>query len=399
MFNSETKRHIRAFRRRWYKSPLFWLAFVVVVLVVIRLVLDPIAARYTQKALDGLEGFKGTFDDVHVSVLPPAYEIKRLKIIEEPGGRWSEPLVYVEHAQVGIFWRKLLHRQVVARIRVDEPKLTIVQRARGDHPESAKTKATRVPDLSAQMEKMTPLRIDRVEVRGGELALRDLTQKNHPELWLHDLELVVENIATRAALAEGRPTTVAMTGALQRSGKVMLFVSADPWEKGLNFAGRFELRGLRTAELYALIEAATDLQAPEGTIDLFVEFVAKKGHITGGIKPVLKNVKIAPADSRLMDRLKAWLADKALDVVSDRVPDRNAVATVIPIKGTVENPKAQTMPTVLGIIRNAFVAGLSSGFARLPPPTAEKKQGALEQVKDALQKDKSPPKAQPENKE
>jgi hypothetical protein len=210
---------------------------------------------------------------------------------------------------------------------------------------------------------------------------------------------VVENIATRAALAEGRPTTVSMTGALQRSGKMSFFLSADPWEKGLNFAGRFELRGLRTAELYAPIEAATKLQAPEGTVDLFVEFVAKDGHITGGIKPVLKNVKIEPADSGLGDRLKAWLADKALDIVSDRVPDRNAVATVIPIKGRVENPKAQIMPTVLGIIRNAFVAGLSSGFARLPPETAPKKQGVLEQVKDALQKDKSPPKAQPQKKE
>jgi hypothetical protein len=50
---------------------------------------------------------------------------------------------------------------------------------------------------------------------------------------------------------------------------------------------------------------------------------------------------------------------------------------------------------VLGVIRNAFVAGLESGFAHLPPPVASDRQGLLEQTKDALKDDAGPPKAQP----
>lgn len=397
MFSSSKTKHKS--HRAWYRRPIVWVgAGLVVILIAIRLLLDPVAAHYTQKALDDMPGFKGTFEGVHVTLLPPGYEIKKLKMIEEPGGNWKEPMVYVEHARGEIYWRKLLHRQLVARLRVDNPKLTIVQRAKGKAPESAETKTKKLPELSEQMEKMAPLVIDRIEVRGGEVTVKDLTQKNHPEIWLHEIELAVENIATRAALAQGRATTVSMTGELQRSGKVTFFLSADPWDKGLNFAGRFELKGLKTAELYAPVEAATDLQAPEGTIDLFVEFVAKNGHITGGIKPVLKNVTIKPTEDNFLDRLKAWAADKALNIVSDRVPERNAVATVIPIKGSVDSPEAQIAPTVLGIIRNAFVAGLASGYAKLPPDTAGKKQGILEQAKNALQTDKPSPKAQPEGK-
>ena len=39
--------------------------------------------------------------------------------------------------------------------------------------------------------------------------------------------------------------------------------------------------------------------------------------------------------------------------------------------------------------------GISSGFTHLPPRTAEKQQGKVEQVKKALDKDQGPPKAQP----
>ena len=110
---------------------------------------------------------------------------------------------------------------------------------------------------------------------------------------------------------------------------------------------------------------------------------------------MLKNVKVAPTEDDLGNKLKAWVADEGLRLFSDRVPQRNAVATVIPIKGRLDDPKVQLWPTVLGVVRNAFVEGISSGFTHLPPPTADKPEGKVEQVKNALKKDEGPPKAQP----
>ena len=83
------------------------------------------------------------------------------------------------------------------------------------------------------------------------------------------------------------------------------------------------------------------------------------------------------------------------ELTADRVEGRNAVATTIPIKGKLTDPDIQLWPTVLGVIRNAFVQGLTSGFTNVPPATAEKKQGVLEQAKNALEKGQGPPKAQP----
>jgi hypothetical protein len=373
---------------------ILWIALVLVVLaVLIRLVLDPIAAHYTQKALDGMPDYRGQFESVHVTMFPPGYAIHKLKLSEElRDGPAHEPFLYADHAHVGLSGSELLHGRLVARLRIDEPKITVIQRVPA---REEKKPPTKQPHPAEQLRKMPKLRVERIEIRDGELAYKDLTTKNHPQIWVHRLEVAVENFATRPELGSGRPITVDGHGVLGKSGDLTLFVSADPWTEGLTFAGRVALKGFRTAELYDFIEPKTNLHAPEGSIDLFVEFQAKNGAITGGVRPVLKNVKIKPEDDGLGDRLKAWAADKALNLFSDRVPDRNAVATTIPIKGRVTEPQAQLFPTVMGIIRNAFVEGVTSGFARLPPAEAPKKEGVIEQIKHAVTKKAGPPQAQP----
>ncbi|HXU02662.1 MAG TPA: hypothetical protein VN903_16975, partial [Polyangia bacterium] len=208
-------------------------------------------------------------------------------------------------------------------------------------------------------------------------------------------ELAVENLATRPKLAEGRPTTISGRAKLGRSGDVTLFASADPFASKLTFAGEAAVKGWKVAELFDLVEPATGLQTPVGTLDLFAEFKAAAGAISGGVKPVLKNVEVRPTEDDLGNKLKALIADEGLHLFSDRVPERNAVATVVPIKGRLDKPDVQLWPTVLGVVRNAFVQGISSGFTHLPPRTAEKPQGKVAQIKDALKKDKGPPKAQP----
>ena len=374
---------------RWLRRSLLALTIAIVVVVIIRLVLDPVATHYTRQALNDAEGIRGDFHSVHVTVFPPGYQIRRIKIVEHPRDDWKHPLFYAERIAVRVDWRALFHGRLAAMARLDQPKLVITTR------EKAPEKAGGLPDVRAALARVTPARVARVEIRDGEVLYRDLTAPRTPEIWLHDIELAMENLATRPNLAGGRPATVSGRAKLGRSGTVTLFVSANPFASKLAFAGEAAVKGWRVAELFDLIEPKTDLQTPQGTLDLFAEFKAAAGAISGGVKPVLKNVEVRPTEDNLGNKLKAWIADEGLDLFSDRVPGRNAVATVVPIKGKLDDPDIQLWPTVLGVVRNSFVEGISSGFTHLPPKTADKPQGKIEQVKDALKKDEGPPKAQP----
>lgn len=392
-----------AVRRRWrgLPKPVRVLAVIVVVLlllaIVLRLVLDPIASWQTRKALGRLPDHDGDFRRVHVTLFSPGYEITGLKLTPHKA---TDPEVFAERVRVGAAWSDLLRGRVMGWLRVDEPKLTITQGPEGKKVEPKGPAPA--PDLSQALSEAIPVKVSRIEIHDGELNFRARPAErgaHRPELWLHRLDVVAENLATRPGLAGGRPAVISGHARLGRSGDVTLFVSADPLASPLSFAGRAAVEGFRVAELYGFVAPPTGLKPEKGTIDVFAEFVSKEGILKGGVKPLLKNVEIAAVKPGVWDRLKAWMADTSVELASDRVPDRNAVATTIPLSGRLTDPELQLWPTVLGVVRNAFVRGLSSGFTNLPPPTAPAKEGPLTQVKKALLDDEAgPPKAQPDKK-
>jgi len=75
----------------WPRHALFGLGLLLALTIVIRLVLDPIAAHFTHKQLNASEAVSGDFESVHVTLLPPGYGIRRLKIIEAQVGDWRHP--------------------------------------------------------------------------------------------------------------------------------------------------------------------------------------------------------------------------------------------------------------------------------------------------------------------
>lgn len=387
--------------RVWPRRALIAAIVLLVLVVVIRVVLDPVAEHFTRQALAGAKGMESRFESVHVTVFPPGYEIRGLQIVEKPGGTWKRPLFDVDRARVSIYWRRLLRLQLASELRLDEPKIRITQHSEAPaevKEEVEKRKPDSASEVPEKLGAMLPARVERVEVRRGSFSFRDADSKKQPGIALSRVEMAVENLATRPELTEGRPATASLSAVLGKSGDLSGFVSADLFAKQLNIAGNMALRGWQVKELYELEKANAGVHTPEGTLDLFAEFKVKNGNISGGVKPVLKNVEVRPADDGIVNTLKAWAADVSLDLFSDDVPGRDAVATVVPIQGKIDDPKAQVWPTVLSIVRNAFVQGIASGFAHLPPPRSNDKDDLLTQAAEALQKDNGPAKAQPEGK-
>ena len=386
----QAERRAAPARRKHHGGWSIALGVVLAIVVVIRLILDPIAAHYTRKELNASDSMRGDFDRVHITVLPPGYEIHQLKIDERVDPGWKHPLFYAERVKASVDLRGLLHGRLAAHARIDAPKIIYSERKKTE-----KKTTTAPPDLAPMLRKVLPARVDRIQIRDGEVLFRDLVDTGQPELWVHDIEVSVEDLATRRELSNGEPATVSASAVLGRSGQATMFVSANPFARPLAFAGRAEVRGWRITELYDLVEPQTKLQPSKGTLDVFIEFKSREGRISGGVKPVLKNAEVKPTEESVGNRLKAWLADEGLHIFSNRVPGQNAVATVIPIEGRLDQPDIQLWPTVMGVVRNAFVEGASTSFRNVPPPKAEKKEGVVEEAKHAVKKSSGPPRAQP----
>ena len=370
-----------------------------VLVVALQLLATPIARSYTNRALEHLQSFEGTVGDVHATVFPPTYSLSDLSLSERTKSgapAKGEPLLRMTHMELRIAWRKLLHGHLVANVVVDSPRLHVVTRASHPAPgESPQSREDMLSKLEQELELQSPLSVNELVVHRGAVTVIETSGQPPPKLELTSLELTITNLESRASNAEGLPTVFEGHGIMQHSGKVTAKISADPRAKDLNFDGKVSMQHLKVADLERLTTATTELKATKGTIDLYAEFNAKHGLITGGVKPVLHDVELAPAKSSPWATLKAWIADLGLDLFSKHENGEQKLATVVPIRGTVNDPKAQLWPTILGVVRNAFVQGVSEGFANVPPPTAGKKQNPVEQLGNALNKSKGPPKAQP----
>jgi hypothetical protein len=214
---------------------------------------------------------------------------------------------------------------------------------------------------------------------------------------VHAIEATLENFATRQALARDEPTVLAFRGVLQRTGKVSFFATADPLAKKLTFAGQGRVDGLRLAELGELLDAKQDVIPDKGVLDMSLRFRCDGGRLTGGLRPILKDAGTRPGSRGLGAKLKSALADAALEIFEDDIPGREAVATTIPITGRADDPDMQLVPTILGVVRNAFVRGLSDSLEGLPPPKAKEREGVLDQARRALTPGRGrQPRAQPD---
>ena len=190
-----------------------------------------------------------------MTVFPPGYQIRRLKIVEHPGDDWKHPLFYAERVAAVVDGRELLHARLAARARLDGPKVVIINRGRKEGAKAG------VPDVRRALERVTPARVTRVEVRDGEILYRDLTAPRQPEIWVHDIEAAVENMATRPGLAHGRPATLNARAKLGRSGGV------DDVRLGQPFCAQAGIRGrVRPARLEGRRAVRSD-RAEDGSAD------------------------------------------------------------------------------------------------------------------------------------
>ena len=383
-------------RRRTLRRLVFALGALALLVVAARLALDPLVTWRTEKVLAGLEGMRGRFEDVEVHVRDLSYSIEGLSIEKVTAGGAALPYFEVRRARFGLQWRELVRGHVVADVDLEAPTLNLVTaRSRAQEQE-----AEEAPEAAEQGAKLAPFRVNRAQVKDGQVRWIDAREPEAPWLRLHGVEATLENWASDAALSRDEPTVLALRGTLQRSGRVSGFATADPLAKKLTFAGQARVEGLRLEELGGLLGAKADVKPDAGVLDLSVRFRAEDGRLSGGLRPLLKGAGTRPANDGLGANLKSLLADTAIKIFSDDVPGRDAVATTIPIEGTVDDPEAQVWPTVLGVVRNAFVRGLADSLAGLPPPEAKEKEGKLEQARRALSpKRGNQPRAQPEGRE
>jgi len=333
-------------RRRWPKV----LVVVAAIVVAGRLALPGAVRWYVNRVFEAGQLYRGTIGDVDVHLWRGAYSIDDVEVFKTTGNV-PVPFFAAARLDLAIEWSALLHGEVVGRVVMEQPKLAFV-----DAEDAARRQTGDGPWLEV-LSALFPFKINSAEVRDGRIAFRAFRTEPPVDVYLSevrgtvsDLTNITEDLAP--LFAKVRAHAKAMDDA-----ELELEVDLDAFAYRPTFKLALRLLGLDVEKVNSLARAYGNFDFEHGWLDLVVELDAKEGFVEGYVKPLFRNLRVFDVGSDLrVDVLSTfWEALVGLGGALFKNQPHDQLATVIPVRGQLTDPRTDLLSTLANLLRNAFV--------------------------------------------
>ena len=328
---------------------LVFLGVVALVLLVAAIALPPLARSKTREALAGMEGARGQFRDVQVSLFPLRYTITGLKITRKDA-LLTEPALYAERLTVTLRWGALLRGVFAGEVDGERVKLVLEEPKPGPD--------TPLPSLSELVP--VPAVIERARLRHSEVLYAWVRKDGWPMVWAHRIEATLENLGSRPGLVDG-PMVLAARGLIGGKGTVWFTVSAEPWAERLTFAGNAGVEGFDPSQLNAYFSPKKDIALTPGSYSMKMSFRCEAGRLTGLVDPRLVGSEVR-SDGDAGSAIKVFFGKIGLGVAGPTEGTRPS--GVIAVRDDLTDRSLQLAPRLEKVIENGFSLGLQETLKR-----------------------------------
>jgi uncharacterized protein DUF748 len=242
---------------------------------------------------------------------------------------------------------------------------------RGDytyHPKTAEpvkkaAQATAQAAKEASNRPDTLLKARRVLVNDASVGFVNAAADPHYRVFMTGTNVVVDNFTNQKSEGMG---TMRITGKLQDSGPTTVTLTMRAENHGPDFDVNTRIENVDLTKMNDLLRATAKFDVASGGLSVFSEATVKNGQVQGYVKPLFKDLKVYEKEKDSEKTFGQKVKEKAIDVAGKVLKNhpRKEVATVVPIAGPIDNPKAGTWPTLVGLIRNAFFKAILPGFEK-----------------------------------
>ena len=339
---------------RRYKI-LWVVGILAVLLVAARVALPYWVEDVVNRNLMALEFYDGHVADVDMALWRGAYRVDGIRIVKT-GSKQPEPFFDARRIDFSVEWRSLLHGRLVSECVMFEPNVNLVRSE-----SKAQSQLGTEVDWADQLEAMFPYRFNTITVHDGTATFRAPGIATKDALKATNIDGEITNMTN---VAESGTETFAgfkATATVLESGSAAVAGNANPLARTPTFDVNLTVKGVQLPKVNPWLREYIKVDAESGDFELYTELAAADGKFKGYAKPIMKNVNILSSEepeSNPFKRLWEGIVDFAAEVFEDQ--DSEQVAARIPFSGTIQNPKAGVLETVVSVLRNAFV----SAFAR-----------------------------------
>jgi uncharacterized protein DUF748 len=323
-----------------------------VLFIALRIALPYILLNLVNKQLTEIKGYTGHVNDLDVVLIRGAYILKDIQL-NKTGGKIPVPFFSANTIDLAIEWRALFHGRIVGKIGVEHPVLNFVK---------GPTEATRQTKIDSSwtdvVSNLMPLKINRLEIIGGEIHYRDFNSNPKIDLFTKQVHILAENLSNAKKNKELLPSPVEASATVY-GGTAKLHMKMNALNKIPLFEVKAELLSLNIVDLNNFLQAYAGFDVKQGNISLYVEAATKDNVITGYAKPIIKDLKVVNWEKDKDKPLKiAWEAVIGSVAWIFKNHSKEQLATKAEFTGNLKSPDTNIWEIIGQVLHNAFIQAL-----------------------------------------
>jgi hypothetical protein len=326
------------------------LAFVVAV----RLAMPYVILHYLNKTLATTDGYYGKIRDIDLALIRGAYKIDSVYLnkVDSVSGKQT-PFFAASLVDLSIEWKALFSGSIVGEVVMQDPMLRFTK---------DKVEPKHVRDDSAKFDELAddfmPLSINRFEIRNGRIEYVDENSNPKVDIEMTDVYATALNLKNSYDSTSVLPSTLTARASIYE-GTLNCKLKINPLAENPTFDMNAEVKNTNLTKLNDFFEAYAKVDVNKGTFGLYTEVAAKDGQFTGYVKPLLKDVDILGKEDRednVFKKLWEGIVGSVSEVFENQPQDQ--VATKIPFRGNVADPKANVWYAISEVLQNAFIRAI-----------------------------------------
>ena len=248
-------------------------------------------------------------------------------------------------------------------VRVDGLRADYAYRERTAQPVQAAARATAEAAKEVANKPDILIRARQIRASGATVGFVNEDAGPRYRLFLADTELVMENFSNQRTEGTAKAK---LTGRFMGSGATVVNATFRPELDGPDFDVDVRIENTNLKAMNPVLRTHAKVDVASGTFSAFAEVRVQGGRVEGYVKPLFRDLNVYSEAQDEDKSLGQKLKEKAVDVFGKVLQNRprEEVATVVPLSGPLENPKASTWATLIGLVRNAFIKAILPGFER-----------------------------------
>lgn len=322
---------------------------ILILLVALRIALPFIAKNYINKELDKIEGYQASIDHVDMGLFRGAFGIGDILIYEEASVSPDTPFVRLPRMDFSIDWRALFKGKIVSKIFMDSLEVNFTK-----FKEKESEKENPRINFAEKLKEISPLEINRWEIKNAKIAYRDPTTSPQVNVFLDDFHMIATNLTNVENPDIELPASFTINSKAMGDGSMVVYADLNILQQTVDFDINYSFEDIDLVSFNKFMEAYANLSLDSGILDVYAEMVGKNGSVTGYIKPVIESFSVnTDKEGSIIEEIYDEVAEVAGNVLENKEKDR--VASRVEISGNIEDLDANIWQTILSLLKNAFI--------------------------------------------